>query len=160
MTCYYYRGAYYKAFWADPPGCAVSEGRKAYRGEHMLPLILQNVHRYFLYLALAFLLVLGWDAIKAFMFADGFGIGVGSLILTTNVVLLSLYTFSCHSLRHLVGGGRDKLPKGAMGTCYSCVSKLNSRHMMFAWASLISVASSDIYVRLCSMELIHDFRFI
>src|SRR3954466_6450726 len=23
FTCYYYRGAYYKAFWADPPACAV-----------------------------------------------------------------------------------------------------------------------------------------
>src|SRR5947208_1908244 len=23
FTCYYYRGAYYKAFWGDPPGCAV-----------------------------------------------------------------------------------------------------------------------------------------
>ena len=25
FTCYYYRGAYYKAFWADPPSCTVSE---------------------------------------------------------------------------------------------------------------------------------------
>ena len=25
LTCYYYRGAYYKAFWADPPSCAVGE---------------------------------------------------------------------------------------------------------------------------------------
>jgi hypothetical protein len=23
LTCYYYRGAYYKAFWADPPSCTV-----------------------------------------------------------------------------------------------------------------------------------------
>ena len=27
LTCYYYRGAYYKAFWADPPACTV--GRTA-----------------------------------------------------------------------------------------------------------------------------------
>ena len=27
FTCYYYRGAYYKAFWADPPSCAVGEPR-------------------------------------------------------------------------------------------------------------------------------------
>jgi len=32
FTCYYYRGAYYKAFWADPPSCAVGEPRKSYRG--------------------------------------------------------------------------------------------------------------------------------
>ena len=31
FTCYYYRGAYYKAFWADPPSCAVGEPRKGYR---------------------------------------------------------------------------------------------------------------------------------
>src|SRR6476469_6838285 len=33
LTCYYYRGAYYKAFWADPPSCAVGEPRHDYRGE-------------------------------------------------------------------------------------------------------------------------------
>jgi len=28
VTCYYYRGAYYKAFWADPPSCTeVNRGR-------------------------------------------------------------------------------------------------------------------------------------
>src|SRR5262245_21072020 len=30
LTCYYYRGAYYKAFWADPPACSVGEPRKGY----------------------------------------------------------------------------------------------------------------------------------
>ena len=52
LTCYYYRGAYYKSFWADPPACAVGEPRKLYLGEQSFPLIMQNVHRYFLYLAL------------------------------------------------------------------------------------------------------------
>ena len=58
LTCYYYRGAYYKSFWADPPACAVSEPRKSYLGERSFPLILQNFHRYFLrlsYLVWAFL---------------------------------------------------------------------------------------------------------
>src|SRR5690606_18403775 len=50
ITCYYYRGAYYKAFWADPPACAVGEPRKGYRGEQSFPLVLQNVHRYFLWI--------------------------------------------------------------------------------------------------------------
>src|SRR6187431_1967227 len=70
FTCYYYRGAYYKAFWADPPGCAVREPRKSYWGEQSLPLILQNVHRYFLYLALAFLICLAYDAWTALHFSD------------------------------------------------------------------------------------------
>src|SRR5687767_3624490 len=85
FTCYYYRGAYYKAFWADPPNCAVGEPRKGYLGERTLPLVLQNVHRFFLYIALLFIVMLAYDAIKATQFADGFGIGVGTLILATNV---------------------------------------------------------------------------
>src|SRR6478672_8904486 len=55
FTCYYYRGAYYKAFWADPPSCAVSEPRKKYWGENSLPLIMLNIHRYFMYIALFFI---------------------------------------------------------------------------------------------------------
>src|SRR5262245_60729871 len=105
FTCYYYRGAYYKAFWADPPSCAVGEPRKGYRGEHSFPLILQNAHRYVLFLTLAVLAILAWDAWKAFWFTgpDGvkhFGVGIGSLVLLANVVLLGCYVGGCHSLRH------------------------------------------------------------
>src|SRR5499427_11115073 len=70
LTCYYYRGAYYKAFWADPPACTVSEPRATYRGEKSFPLILQNVHRYFLYLAILFIGFLSYDVWKALWFAD------------------------------------------------------------------------------------------
>src|SRR5258706_2922504 len=70
FTCYYYRGAYYKSFWGDPPACSVGEPRKHYLGEHRLPLILQNVHRYFLYLALGFIVVLTLDAWKRFWFVN------------------------------------------------------------------------------------------
>src|SRR3954470_12417390 len=82
FTCYYYRGAYYKAFWADPPGCTVGEPRKSYLGEGSFPLILQNIHRYFLYLGLIFICILMFDAIKSFWFVDAsgtghFGIGIG-----------------------------------------------------------------------------------
>src|SRR5688500_1212759 len=81
LTCYYYRGAYYKAFWADPPACAVGEPRGSYWGERKFPLILQNVHRYFLYLALIFLIFLLHDVWKALWFTDAagmtsFGVGV------------------------------------------------------------------------------------
>ncbi|NIW37075.1 MAG: succinate dehydrogenase, partial [Gemmatimonadetes bacterium] len=117
LTCYYYRGAYYKAFWADPPSCAVGEPRKGYRGERSFPLILQNVHRYFLYLALVFIVILAYDAWKAMWFEDPatgqttFGIGIGTLVLTVNVILLGGYTLGCHSLRHLVGGRLNLLSK-------------------------------------------------
>jgi hypothetical protein len=70
LTCYYYRGAYYKAFWADPPACTVGEPRSTYLGERSFPLIMQNVHRYFLYLALSFILVLLHDVWKALWFVD------------------------------------------------------------------------------------------
>lgn len=164
-TCYYYRKAYYRAFFLHPPACAVSEGRShRYRGETAFPLILQNLHRYFLYIALIFLIILWYDAIRAFWFDGRFGVGVGTLVLLLNIILLSLYTFSCHSLRHIVGGKVD---------CFSCVafggprhkawkglSFLNDRHMLFAWLSLFSVGLADLYVRLVANGTIHDLRLL
>lgn len=167
MTCYYYRGAYYKAFWADPPSCAVGEPRKGYLGENSLPLILQNVHRYFLYFAILFLCFLTYDAFCGFFFdndGDGqftnFGMGVGTLVLCTNVFLLGGYTFGCHSLRHVIGG-RMNMFSGTptRSKCYDCVSCLNRGHMNWAWCSLFWVAFSDIYIRLCSIGIWSDIRF-
>ncbi len=161
MTCYYYRGAYYKAFWADPPSCAVGEPRKGYIGESALPLILQNLHRYFLYVAVLFIFFLGWDAIKAYLFDDGFGIGVGSLVLTLNVILLGGYTFGCHSMRHLVGGRLDCVSESpTCHTLYKGCSALNKRHMLWAWTSLVGVMFADVYVRLCSMGIWTDYRIL
>jgi hypothetical protein len=166
VTCYYYRGAYYKAFWADPPNCTVGEPRKSYLGERSFPLIVQNIHRYFLYVAVPFLFILSWDVFLATRFpAPGggteFGIGVGTLILATNVVLLSLYTLGCHALRHVVGGFLDQLSRHPVRkAAYDCSSCLNRWHMKWAWASLLSVAFSDIYIRLCSMGIWTDVRLL
>ena len=167
FTCYYYRGAYYKSFWGDPPACTVGEPRKQYRGEHSFPLILQNVHRYFLYVALLFLLVLAHDVWKAMWFvAPGavqasFGIGIGTLVLAVNVILLGGYTLGCHSLRHLVGGFGDQMSRASLcQKSYSCVSCLNRRHMVWAWMSLFWVGFSDLYVRLCAMGVWTDWRIL
>ncbi len=167
LTCYYYRGAYYKAFWADPPSCAVGEPRKSYRGENSFPLIMQNVHRYFMYVAVLFIVLLAIDVWHALWFedADGggksFGVGVGTLVLALNVVLLGSYTFGCHSLRHVVGGFLDQFSKSPIRhKCYDCVSCLNRRHMLFAWLSLFWVGFSDLYVRLCSMGIWTDFKIL
>ena len=152
--------------WADPPACAVGEPRSGYRGENWFPLILQNVHRYFLYLAIIFIFFLAHDAWKAMWFlgTDGkehFGIGVGTIVLTANVICLGLYTFSCHSLRHLIGGVYDVLSnKPIRKAVYGCVSGLNKRHLLFAWISLFVVGFSDIYVRLCSMGVFTDYRIL
>jgi hypothetical protein len=161
FTCYYYRGAYYKAFWADPPACAVGEPRKGYTGENGMPLILQNVHRYFMYAALIFLVFLWHDVILGFNFDGHFGIGVGTLVLLLNTTLLSLYTLSCHSFRHLIGGKKDCLSQKPVSlACYSCVSGLNTKHMLFAWCSLFSVMFADFYIRLVSMGIWSDWRIL
>jgi hypothetical protein len=125
------------------------------------------VHRYFLYLAFIFLVILALDVWKALWFANPatgriqFGIGIGTLVLAVNVVLLACYTFGCHSLRHLAGGGIDQVSKApALKNTYSCVTCLNRRHMLFAWASLFSVMFADLYVRLCAMRILSDWRLI
>jgi hypothetical protein len=161
LTCYYYRGAYYKAFWADPPNCAVGEPRKGYIGESNWPLRIQNIHRYFMYIAVLFIVMLTIDAVKSFWFADGFGIGVGSLVLTANVYLLAGYTFGCHSLRHIIGGRNDCLTESPMcHALYKGCSALNKRHMLWAWTSLVMVMFADLYVRLCSTGMWKDIRII
>jgi hypothetical protein len=161
LTCYYYRGAYYKAFWADPPSCTVGEPRKTYWGERSFPLILQNVHRYFLYLAIIFIFILSYDAWRAMWFNGAFGIGVGTLVMIVNPILLGAYTFGCHSLRHLIGGRLDEMSKSpARKSCYDCVSSLNMRHMLFAWLSLFWVGFTDLYIRLCSMNIWTDWRIV
>jgi len=167
FTCYYYRGAYYRGLWWDPPACAVREPRSSYHGEHDFPLILQNIHRYFLYVALLFLLVLGHDVWSALWFADpatgrvSFGVGVGTLVLALNLVLLGSYTFGCHSLRHIIGGYLDRIAdRPVRRTAYDCASCFNRWHLKWAWMSLFGVAFADIYVRLCSMGIWHDWRIL
>jgi hypothetical protein len=170
FTCYYYRGAYYKAFWHDPTSCAVGEPGfrgKRFRGERWFPLVLQNVHRYFLYLAIVFIGLLSYDAIISYWFLNeatgkwGFGIGLGSLILTLNPILLGGYTFGCHSLRHLIGGKFDILSRRkTQKKAYDCVSCLNRRHMLWAWMSLVWVAFCDFYVRMVSSGAFDDIRIL
>ena len=161
-TCYYYRKAYYRAFFLDPPACAVGEPRHSYRGETKFPFILQNVHRYFLYLAFIFLAFLWHDAIVGFDFYGKFGVGVGSLVLLLNVCLLTLYTFSCHSLRHLAGGKLDCFSCATFGKprygAWKGITFLNERHMLLAWVSLITVGLTDLYIRLVACGALHDVR--
>ncbi len=106
MTCYYYRKAYYRSFWLSPPACAVTEPHTTYSGETRFPLVFQNVHRYFFYLGLVFNVILTYDAVLAFRNErdEWFHMGLGTLVLLTNAALLWLYSLSCHSCRHIVGG--------------------------------------------------------
>ncbi|MFI9030219.1 hypothetical protein [Streptomyces sp. NPDC053560] len=162
LTCYYYRKAYYRGFWASPPACAVAEPHKKYSGETRLPLILQNIHRYFFYAALLVAGVLTYDTALAFRdesYAWGH-MGLGSLIFLVNIALIWAYTLSCHSCRHIVGGRLKHFSKHPVRyRMWGWVSRLNARHAVLAWASLISVAAADFYVYLLSVGAFDDPRF-
>lgn len=180
-TCYYYRKAYYRAFFMNPPACAVGKGKsQGYTGERAFPFILQNLHRFFLYLAILVWAILVYDAFQSFYWplnmsgaavvdpihnpaavaSHAYGIGIGTIVMFVNVILLACYTFGCHSLRHLIGGKID---------CFSCqvggkarhsawlkVTWLNERHQLFAWLSLFSVGFVDVYIRLVVSGVISD----
>lgn len=159
-TCYYYRKAYYRSFFLSPPACAVKDAAKSYSGETRFPFLFQNLHRYFFYLSLVILAFLWWDVILALRFPDGFGVGVGTVVLFINAALLSLFSFSCNSCRHVCGGHLNSFHASpGKYKVWSLVSRLNERHMEYAWVSLIWVALADLYVRLLSMGVIHDVRF-
>ncbi len=169
LTCYYYRKAYYRAFFWDPPGCAVGEVKgNRYMGETGL-MIFQNLHRFFMYVAIIFIVILSLDVVWACMWPtdDGgmtFGVSVGTLVLLANTTLLALYTFSCHSLRHLIGGNMDCFSCVAMGDArykaWKTVSSLNKHHMAFAWVSLFGVGLADFYVWMVASGTITDVRLI
>lgn len=175
LSCYYYRKAIYRSYLLDPAGCAVAEPKwlnklryKRYQGERAFPLIVQNLHRFAFYAAVIFIVLLWIDTFKAFFFtgANGthFGIHLGSLVFLANILLLSAYTFSCHSWRHLIGGNLD---------CYSCsalnqtryglwnkVSFLNEQHGTYALLSMCSVGLTDVFVWLLATHHITDFALI
>jgi hypothetical protein len=162
MTCYYYRKAYYRAFWLSPPACAVAEPHGKYTGETRFPLILQNIHRYFWYAAVVVALILSYDAILAFRDEDGeWGhMGLGTVLMLANVALIWLYTLSCHSCRHITGGRLRHFSKHPVRyKMWTFVSKLNARHGSYAWYSLFSVAIVDFYVYLLATGAFDDPRF-
>ena len=160
-TCYYFRRAYYRSLFLTPPACSVGAMPQRYRGERAL-FIFQNLHRYFLYLALVLVAFHIHDTFKAFSFQDGFGVGMGSVVITLDTLFLSFFVLGCNSLRHLVGGNSN---------CFSCetlggprhgmwriVSIFNRHHKEWAWISMIWVGVADLYVRLVSMGIITDMR--
>jgi hypothetical protein len=166
MSCYYYRKAYYRAFWMSPPACAVAEPHSAYSGETKLPLVLNNVHRYFWYAAVVVALILTWDTILAFGpmpsagEEGGIHMGLGTLLMLVNIAFIWLYTLSCHSCRHVLGGRLRHFSKHPVRyKLWTGVSKLNHSHGRYAWYSLFSVALVDLYVWLLSTGAITDLRF-
>ncbi|HEY3261637.1 MAG TPA: hypothetical protein VGJ95_15455 [Pseudonocardiaceae bacterium] len=162
LTCYYYRKAYYRAFWLSPPACAVNEPHKRYTGETRFPLVAQNVHRYFFYSAIPVALILTYDAGIAFHGRNGgIGLGLGTVILVINVLLIWAYTLSCHSCRHLIGGRLKHFSRHPVRYwVWTQISTLNAKHMQLAWLSLGSVGLADLYVALVASGAINDLRII
>jgi hypothetical protein len=168
-TCYHCRRSYYRAFFWDPPACAVPEprmeARRKYTGENAWPFLLQNLHRYALY---AILIVVAFHyvhLVEAFTFVrDGkheVGVGVGTVVMALDALFLSLYVFSCHSWRHLVGGGINRLSSRPVRlSLWRGVTALNARHGLYFWLSLVTVGLADWYVRLVASGAITDFRVI
>jgi len=170
LTCYYYRKAYYRSFWASPPACAVADAgstkvgglRSKYTGETRFPLIVQNIHRYFWYFALVFACLLTWDAIESFRFVGGLGVGVGSLVFVVNAVLIWCYTLGCHACRHICGGGAKSFSRSPVRFRFwrDIVSPLNKHHQLFAWLSLMWIAFTDFYVYLLAIGAFHDPKIL
>ena len=151
-------------FWLSPPACAVAEPHKAYSGETRLPLILNNIHRYFWYAAIVVSLILTYDTVLAFGPAEGessgIHMGLGSLVFLVNIILIWMYTLSCHSCRHIVGGRLRHFSKHPVRyQMWTWVSKINHHHARYAWLSLFSVALADFYVLLISSGAFNDPRF-
>ncbi|GAT10874.1 hypothetical protein H7I77_06655 [Mycolicibacterium novocastrense] len=161
LTCYYYRGAYYRSVWQSPTACAVPEPRAHYTGETRLPLIIQNTHRYFFYIAVLISLINTYDAIAAFHSPSGFGFGLGNVILVGNVILLWTYTVSCHSCRHIAGGRLKHFSKHPVRYwMWTQISRLNVRHKQYAWITLGTLMLTDFYIMLVASGAISDLRFI
>jgi len=165
-TCYYGRRVYYRAAFT-PPACAVGPSQTIsplYSGEKSFPFVLMNLHRYFFYLAIV-LAVFHWSHfIDALRFPEGWGVGVGSLVMLVDATFLTLYVVSCHSWRHLLGGKLDCFSCSGMNMsrhdAYERQTKLNEYHGVFFWISLIAVWLADVYVRMVAMGVWTDHGYI
>jgi hypothetical protein len=81
-----------------------------------------------------FLFILWWDVFQAFRLRDpdgthSFFIGGGSLAILASTALLTFYTLSCHSLRHIVGGKLD---------CFSCAVAGGPRQKTWSIVSVLN----------------------
>ena len=131
-----------------------------YSGETGI-LVVQNLHRYFMYVMLAYLPLLSFDVWLSLNFHEGdthaYGVTVGSLILLVNVIMLTGYTFGCHAFRHVVEGCFARLvvltnESNEIQTL-KLSTKLNEQHKEWALYSLFWVMFADFYIYACTDPL-------
>jgi hypothetical protein len=145
----------------SPPACAVAEPHKKYTGETRFPLIFQNSHRYFFYLAAVVLAINLYDAVHAHIEDGQFQAGLGNVVIWINWLMLAGYTLSCHACRHVVGGRLKHFSKHPVRyRFWTFVSKLNARHGFYAMTSLVTVIATDAYIMATSAGWFDDPRFI
>ncbi len=155
LTCYAYRKDYNRHIFKHPLACSavgrLDDNKRGYTGETSGIFKIENLHRYFLYSAIIILPFFYYDVFVSMFYTGFFVLRLGSLILATNAILISLYVFSCHSFRSLIGGRRNcfNCIKGGKGIkkVYNGQSILNAHHETFAWASLIFIIFTDLYIR-------------
>jgi len=145
----------------DPPGCAIGELRavdQKYKGENKWPFILNNLHRYFFYAAFVLMIVHWFSFADAIWVDDRFRLGVGGAILFFDSLFLTLYVLSCHSCKHMVGGGLNsvsgKTSTRARFRSWKFVKRLNKRHHTYFWLSMFTVLLGDLYIRLGAMGIL------
>ena len=114
-TCYYYRKAYHRAFFTRRRSARVQEKEprspENYRGERAASSSTTFTGTFCMPRSWSSLFS-GTTRCSPSSLRGRSRSGGGSLPWLLNVVLISAYTFSCHSMRHLVGGNKD---------CYTCV---------------------------------------
>ena len=59
----------------------------------------------------------------------------------------------CHYVDSFAG-------RSLMHRLWNFLTRLNTRHNLYAWISLFSVIIADLYVRLVATGVIHDLRFM
>ncbi len=154
LTCYAFRKYYHRHLFEHPLACGINiradSAKRTYGGETGLFRI-ENLHRYFMYLGVLVLPFFFYDFYTSLLITNGMVFRVGSLLLLADTLLVTAWVFSCHSVRHLIGGGMD---------CYSCAfapkrrhglyllqSFMNEHHELLAWSSLILIVFVDLYLR-------------
>ncbi|MCL4381317.1 succinate dehydrogenase [Candidatus Marsarchaeota archaeon] len=153
LTCYAFRKSYNRHVFTHPLACMVSPNNdlnRNYTGESSHVFRTENLHRYFMYFSVLVLPFFYYDAYISFAYNLSL-IRLGSILLLADAVILSLYVFSCHSVRNIIGGNKD---------CFNCMkfsikrkqifdlqSFLNEHHEFFAWFSLAFIVFIDLFIR-------------
>ena len=159
LTCYYYRGAYYRSVWQSPTSCAVAEPHAKYTGETRFPLSSRTRTATSLHRRDHF----GHQHLRRdrrVPLPRGFGFGLGNIILVVNVVLLWVYTLSCHPAVTSSQVVSSISPNIRCGTGSGHKSAREHADKPYAWITLGTLMLTDFYIMLLASGTISDLRFI